>query len=720
MSLSAPKKYINRASNPKSQKTKKKNIKLQAYEFCKKLYQKYYANPNIYLLNQLKDNYLTLYLNHLSIKDISIMNEILFKYFYFQQIELSSKDPQKSESTNKRYRNNKEIREKQENLRNMTNKIIIGISKHLSLSKIILNLSISDLEFLPKYCEYLSKGIIDNKSLQGLKISNCQIQLKSYELLLKGLLNHIAITYLDLSNNNFGDRYGNMISRIIIRQAQRRDQIIWSYGLRNEKPLNNDYKKGLISINISGNKLGNDSAELIANALGTDQYLRAIYLNDNKIENSACKKFIYMMRKNLCLLTIDLRNNPGYDEYIHSRLVMKMSKNIRYLYQQYKKGEYSEEEFENYKEFIDATFFDVDIPQEIVEFYNKNLPETSEENAENKNNENFENDLNEEDEKEEKEEKDEKVEKVDDKNIMKNNYIIDDEDKKNIILKNKQLLDENLKLKQEINELKAKNLQNKLNGNKKNDVNKETESDIDSYYHRVEELINELNDIMNKIEKKKLKLNDNNIITNSEINNINIKKNENIEIVKEEKPIENKDFNLNLSNKIEEKKEKEKEKKEENVILKEDKNCNKNILIKKENTNENKIIIKKEEDEEEEKNNNESKPNNNKKEDLEPVSYQGVLGEPTEEKDKESSENNSHYVDEEGNIHNYDDLSEEEKMVIIQQQLILQKLQEEAEARGEQFDPQEYIEFLERQALEEEEEEELKEGKSSSKLNKSF
>ena len=591
----------------------------------------------------------------------------------------------------------------------MANRIFTGISKHLSLSKTIINLSIINFELIPKYCEYLSKGIIDNKSLQGLKISNCQIQLKPYELLLKGLLNHISITYLDLSNNNFGDRYGNMISRIIIRQAQRRDQIIWSYGLRNEKPLNNDYKKGLISINLSGNKLGNDSAELIANALGTDQYLRAIYLNENKIENSPCKKFIYMMRKNLCLLTIDLRNNPGYDEYIHSRLVMKMSKNIRYLYQQYKKGEYSEEEFENYKEFIDATFFDVDIPQEIVEFYNKNLPETSEENGENQNCENFENDLNEEEEKEDKEDK----EKEKNKKIKKNNYIIDDEEKKDIILKNKQLVDENLKLKQEIIELKAKNLQNKLGNNKKNDINKETESDIDSYYHRVEELINELNEIMNKIEKKKLKLNDNNIIQNNESNN-NTKSNENIEIIKEEKSIQNKDIQLNLPKKIEEKKEKEK------IIMKEDKNNNKDKIIQKDNTNENKIIIKKEEDEEEEKNNNESKPNNNKNEDLEPVSYQGVLGEPSEERDKESSENNSHYVDEEGNIHNYDDLSEEEKMVIILQQLILKKLQEEAEARGEQFDPQEYIEFLERQALEEEEEEELKEGKSSSKLNKSF
>ena len=708
MSLSAPKNYTTRTTNTKNQKGKKKDIKLQAYDYCKKLYQKYYANPNIVLLNQLKETVLSLYLNHLSIKDISIMNEILLKYFYFQQIEISPSDPQKSESTNKRYKTNKEIKEKQEKLRNMINKIIIGISKHLSLSKSIINLSINNFELFPKYCEFLSKGIIDNKSLQGLKISNCQIQLKSYELLLKGLLNHIAITYLDLSNNNLGDRYGNMIARIIIRQAQRRDQIIWSYGLRNEKPLNNDYKKGLISINLCGNKLGRDSAESIANALSNDQYLRAIYLNDNKIENDSCKKFIYMMRKNLCLLTIDLRNNPGYDEYIHSRLVMKMSKNIRYLYQQYKKREYSEEEFENYKEFIDATFFDVDIPQEIVEFYNNNLPETTEDNVENQNQNNDDN-LENESKEEEKEEEDNK--------ILKNNYIEDDEDKKDIILKNKQLVDENLKLKQEIIELKAKNLQQRVGNDKKNDVHKETESDIDSYYHRVEELINELNDIMNKIEKKKSKLNTNNNVQNSD-NNIIDKK---LEIIKEEKNTQN-SININLPKKIEEKKEIEKEKpKNEENIVKEDKNNNQDIIIKKEKVNENKIIIKKE-DEEEEKNNDEKNQINNKKdEDLEPVIYQGVLGEPTEEKDKESSENNSHYVDEQGNIYNYDDLSEEEKMIIIQQQLLLQRLQEEAEARGEQFDPQEYIEFLERQALEEEEEEEdLKKSKSSNKLNKSF
>ena len=716
MSLSAPKNYTTRTSNVKK---RKKDIKLQAYDHCKKLYQKYYANPNNSLINQLKQNYLTLYLNYLSIKDVSIMNEILLKYFYFQQIELSTNDPQKIElSSNKKYKSNKEIKERQERLRNMTNKIMIGISKHLSLSKNIINLSLNNFELFPKYCEFLSKGIIDNKSLQGLKITNSKFDLNSYELLLKGLLNHASLTYLDLSHNNLGDRYGNIISRIIMRQAQRRDQIIWSYGLRNEKPLNNDYRKGLISINISGNKLGRDAAESIANALGTDQYLRAIYLNDNKIENASCKKFIYMMRKNLCLLTIDLRNNPGYDEFIHSRLVMKMSKNIRYLYQQYKKGEYNEEEFENYKEFIDATFFDVDIPQEIVEFYNNNLPETSEENGcnENEENEQIESELKEEDQKREEDK------------ILKNNYIEDNEDKKDIILKNKKLFDENLKLKQEIIELKAKNIQQHLgNDSKKNEGYKETESDIESYYHRVEELINELNDIMNKIENKKLKQTKVNTNQNSKsINNTN--KNEPIEIKNKEQSTQKKDTEKVIPKKVEE----EKEEKEEKINIKKEqttKDNNKDEVInikkkdkdkdkEKEKENENKIVIKNEE--EEEKNNNEKKENNIIKKDLEPIPYPEMLAEPSE-RDKDNSENNSHFEDEEGNIYNYDELTDEEKMVIIQQQLILQRLQEEAEARGEQFDPQEYIEFLERQALEEEEEEEeLKKGKSSNKLNKSF
>ena len=718
MSLSSPKNNTARIYNNKSKSKPKKNIvkkdsKISSYELCKMLYQKNYANPNPLLLSQIKEENLNIILSNLTPTDLLIISEIFKKYFYFKQIEISPYNSLRQDfSSNKKYKTNKENikenREKQEKLRDKINKIFIAISKHLALSNNLLSLSIINFELYSKYCLLLNKGITANKSLQALKISHCLIQLNSYEALIKSLFNHPCLSYLDLTNNNLTDKYGNIISTLIAKHSQRRDQIVWSYGLRNEKPPLNA-KMGIISLNLSGNKLGNESAEAIAKVLGTDQYLRAVYLNDNKIGNNSCKKFIYMMRKNLSLLTIDLRGNPGYDDYIHSRLVMKMAKNMRYLYQQYKKGEFTEEEFENFKEFIDATFFDVDIPQEIVEFYNNNLPETSEENKEKSENE--------------KDIKDENDININENKIRINN-LIEDEEKKEILLINRQLSEENLLLKQQIKELKSKNNKKEENSkNKDKEVYKKTESDIDSYYTRVEELINELNDIMNKIEKKqgenKNKVNDvqknnnnndNNINNNNENKN-NIKVNNFINNIKKEneEKIDKKDDNENLLNKL----------------LQKNNNNNKNNnnqsypqsipkLIEEKKGEEEKInpIVSKEKSKEKEK---------EKEKNLEAIPYNQIPAEPTE-REKESSEENSHFEDEEGNIYNYDDLTNEEKMLIIQQKIILQKLQEEAEARGEQFNPQEYIEFLERQALEEEEEEDedFKEGKGSNKLNKSF
>ena len=699
MSLSSQKNNTARLYNDKSKskpkkKLIKKDIKIPLYDYALKLYKNFFAQPNQFLLNQLKGENLSLILNNLSPTDILILNEIFNKYFIFKQIEILPYTSLKQEITNNKKNklikdNIKENKEKQVKLKEKIDKLFIGISKHLTLSNNLISLSISNFELYSKYTLLISKGLSTNKSLKSLKISNCLIQLTSFETLIKSLFNHQNISNLDLSNNNLSDKFGNIISKLITKQAQRRDQIIWSYGLRNENPPSN-YKTGLISINLSGNKLSNESAECLIKVLSSDQYLRAVHLNNNKITNEFCKRFIYMMRKNMSLLTIDLRNNPGYDEYIHSRIVMKMAKNMRYLYQQYKKGEFSEEEFENFKEFIDATFFDVDIPQDIVEFYNNNLPETLEDNNE-KNNNNVNN-----------------IEQIEE-NKVKINNIIDDEEKKEILLMNRQLSEENLMLKKQIKELKMKNIgNNQKNNEKENDIYKKTESDIESYYSRVEELISELNDIMNKIEKKQGE--NKSKSSNISENNTNIKINNNNAI------------NNYISKKEEEKFNK---KEDDNKIL--NKLHQKNINNQSFPQTSHKLFEEKK-GEEEKINiniNNNNKINNEKiqEKNLEPIPYKVMNAEPSERNRESSEENeNSHYEDEEGNIYNVDDLTNEEKMLIIQQKIILQKLQEEAEARGEQFNPQEYIEFLERQAMEEEEEDDddLKESKKGNKLNKSF
>lgn len=484
-----------KTSNNFYRKTKKLTENQLAIEDTKKLYQKYYESPNPLLLSQLKTETINIFLSNFKFNDIIVINRILNKYFFFKYLTLAPYDPMKK---NPRLRNRnerepitegekvkiaKEKRDQEmENLHKI-NKITLGIGKHLIITQNLIVLNLINFEIDEKFAKNLSKGIIENKSIHALSINNCKMSIEAYEILLKGLLNHEKIEYLDLKNNNLGDKYGNMIGRIIARQTYRRDQEIWLYGLRNEFPETNDYTLGLISINLDGNQLSSYSADCITTSLASDQYVRSIVLTNNNFDTNSCKKFIYMLRRNMTLLNIDLRENPGYDENIKIRLIMKMSKNIHNLYNQFKNKVYTEREFQNYKIYIDTTFFDLDIPDEIVECYNNNLQKIEDNNLANanksnkvlKNNANI-NKVMSDIQEEEKEYSNSNASKnslsilasnsknkskgVISKNNSKNyNYSIEND--------NKKLIEENLLLKKQILELKAENIQNKLGKNLK-------------------------------------------------------------------------------------------------------------------------------------------------------------------------------------------------------------------------------------------------------------
>ena len=398
-------------SKPKQKRpaTTKNNYRLKpnilASDETKKLYQKYNAYPNYKFIKQLNTEKLILYLNNYSQADINIINKIISKYFYFQQLIIGAFEPRPATSQNhqdihnnqptynyQKKRTSKSLgkvttntKQKESEKIQMKQKIFSALQKQLSQNKNLLSLVLQSFKISQELAKYISLGITQNISLQYFCLNYCAISVDTYEIILKGLLTHEIIRCIDLSNNKLNDKYIPMISRIIQRQAQRRDQIIWSYQLRNELPSDNNYKIGLISINLHGNQLGKESAELLSNTLANDQYLRYIDLSKNNLDNGACKLFVHMMRKNNTLLTVDLRENSGYDEFINPRIVMKMSKNIKYLYSQFQNGQYTEEEFEYLKGFIDISFFDVDIPQEIVEYYNTNVQQTTDVNNPNEN-----------------------------------------------------------------------------------------------------------------------------------------------------------------------------------------------------------------------------------------------------------------------------------------------------------------------------------------------
>ena len=753
-----PKKNIKPKRPQTSKNIHKKSPNILASEESKKLYQTQGTYPNSKFLKQLSSEKLEIYLNILNPADITVISKILPKYNYFQQLILGAFEPKpnptqitrtnnysqknrSSKSLGKPSKKNKPtIKESDRAI--FKQKLFTATEKNLINSKKILSLALLSFKIDQKLSKILSKGIQENKSLQYLSINNCILAVDSFELLLKGILSHEIIRFLDLSNNKLNDNYCPMIARIIQRQAQRRDQIVWSYQLRNELPSDNNYKIGLISLNLHGNYLGSKSAKLISSSLNNDQYIRYIDLSKNYFDNSSCKLFVHMMRKNNTLLTVDLRDNSGYDEFINPRIVMKMSKNIKILYSQYQNGEYTEEEFEYLKGFIDISFFDVDIPQEIVQYYNNNIQQTTE-NKKNLNNinnieinKNIEKEnINEIEKQEEKENENIEINKE-----INNKINIRQENKNNVnnlvnnkeYQKNQKLIKENMKLKQEIMELKSKNNEN-INPNDENEVNNEGEKDLENYYNRANQIIDTLNEVMAKLQQHKDK-NDKNDININEINDlIANKKNEIInkekniikqnDSIKKEEINEQKDINIEKNKGVDNNNIKEKNNNSEKNKIIIDKKIDINNDIKKETQN--KIILNEEknkkEKEEETKNELKNKEyiKETKKEESGKKEEKNIKMKDDNNLDnKELMNNNSEEEEDEGDF-NLDNLTEEEKMALLQQREILMKLQEEAEARGEHFDIQEYLAQLAEQS-EEDDEYGQQENKSDNKLNKSF
>ena len=793
-----PKKNIKPKRPLTSKNVHKKSPNILASEESKRIYQTQGTYPNSKFLKQLNTDKLEIYLNILNPADVSVISKILPKYSYFQQIILGAFEPKPAQSAIPRTnyypqkkrsskslgkpakKNKNNIKESDRAL--FKQKIFNATEKNLINSKNILSLSLLSFKIDVNLSKILSKGILDNKSLQYLSINNCILTVEAFEILLKGVLSHEILRFLDLSNNKLTDNYCPMISRIIQRQAQRRDQIVWSYQLRNELPSDNNYKIGLISLNLHGNYLGSKSAKLLSSSLNNDQYIRYIDLSKNLFDNSACKLFVHMMRKNSTLLTVDLRDNLGYDEFINPRIVMKMSKNIKILYSQYQEGEYTEEEFEYLKGFIDISFFDVDIPQEIVQYYNNNIQQTTENktndikqnniikknNSKNKdinklndnskkiNNQIEQNndDINNNEMEQEQEQEIDDIKNNNELNNKINNKNINEINNNNnkAFQKNQKLIEENMKLKQEIMELKAKNFQNE--SSKEKEKSNEEEKDLENYYNRANEIIDTLNAVMAKLQQHKDK-NDNNININ-EINElIENKKNE---ILSEENKIIN---NQNNSEKKEEKENKNLDNDKNKINVENNKNKinnKKNIIIKEKKVEDIKDKKEQKEEKENEDNNqiqinninndikiniekeNNISPNKNQKEENQLINEESsekkvnnipekqeiknIEENKKEEKHKHIEENsdkkelNDLEEEEDEGDFNLDNLTEEEKMALIQQREILLKLQEEAEARGEHFDIQEYLAQLAEQS--EEDDEIGNQEDKSDKFNKSF
>ena len=729
-----------------------------AVEETKKLYQKYYEMPNPLFISQLKTDSINIYLSNYKLNDVSVINKILSKYNFTKHLTLSPIDPGKTNKKSKvknsrepitegeKVKLDKEQKDKQLEYAHLINKITLGVGKHIGKNPNLQSFSLLNLEIDQKLAHNLSYGICNNKSIKKLKVNNCKMDIESYETLLKGLFNHEKIEYLDLQNNELGDKYGNMIGRIISRQTDRRDQLIWLSAIRNEFPDPKEFGCGLISINLNANNLSSYAADCMTTALALDQYVRSIILTNNKFDTDDCKKFVYMLRRNMTLLNIDLKSNPGFNDNIQKRLIIKMSKNIKNLYLKYKNNEMSGEDFEKYKKFINSSlFFNIDIPEEVIDNYNSNnLNKITEDNGtnidnkiknDNKNKENGmvlkevnnENNIN-------NKYNNKRVNNIKSKN--KGSSVSPKKLNKSSDEENKKLIEENLLLKKKILKLEADKIKNNLGQNIKL-PNKYKKENLNSNFKQAQELLDKLNVLMDKMENepetKKIQENKKNIdnLNNKSDNKIKIKnivlndkKTEDIKNNKEKKKEKEKTKEKSKERAKEKPKEqskeksedkkkpKEKEKEKKEIKLNLDDNNNKNIFKKEDNSiKKNKKQINNNINKDKMEDNNINKINN-KNIDLKENLFKNNNNNKKEENNIVNNKNkiNSNKKEEEKENEEIDNLDENEEAILLQHKLLFEHLKQQYEAKGMKFELEDFYEFLQNQGELGEEEEEEYEG----------
>lgn len=324
------------------------------------------SNP---FLNMVKYDFLQIYIENMSLKEVQILSKVLFRYFYFKKINISLVNTQSSKFSNNIYQKSKplvirqvnlkteedkkevdKLKEKNKDFITKINVLINAICIQLVKSNELTHLTINGLSFAFKHSKDLKNSLSKNKTLVHFILNNCnffestsqffinedkiesldnkECNQDQVDLILESFLSHDKIEQIEVMGNNLNDKISKTISRILVRQTQLRDQKLWLNGLRNDS-LSNYFLSGLIVIDLSNNKITSEACESISYALISDNYLKKICLKDNHISEIGCRHLSKMLNFNNSLLNVDLRNNPGFDDHYKMKFKYKLSKNIK-------------------------------------------------------------------------------------------------------------------------------------------------------------------------------------------------------------------------------------------------------------------------------------------------------------------------------------------------------------------------------------------------------
>ncbi|CAD8066140.1 unnamed protein product [Paramecium primaurelia] len=222
-----------------------------------------------------------------------------------------------------------------EELQQIINGILTAINLNLTQSQFnLMQIHITDLILSPKDCESISFGLKSTKTLKELKITNCSLTSQHLQILSEPIQQCVSLNLLDLSNNLLKENAGMIIGKIISSHAGRRDEMKWAEEIRGDEPPQQLALQGLCEIFLHQNMFDDRCVKDLCNFLMYDSWTKNIGLRENQIGEEGVKLFSQILDTNESLISLDLRENPGFVEPYSKDIFDKLVRNIKIFKEQ--------------------------------------------------------------------------------------------------------------------------------------------------------------------------------------------------------------------------------------------------------------------------------------------------------------------------------------------------------------------------------------------------
>jgi hypothetical protein len=179
----------------------------------------------------------------------------------------------------------------------------------------------------------LSKGLGYVYCIRSISLIECAISDEILSYFTSSFQYQRELVYLNLRGNFLSEESGFHLSRILSRQEEKRDEIVWAFGLRGGKADSDALDSGVEELILNNNSIGENAVYNICRALYQNTQLRHLDLSDNKLTTRAYQDIISMLHTNRTLLSLDLSSNTEQPSYILMKtIVTRLRSNLKTCY----------------------------------------------------------------------------------------------------------------------------------------------------------------------------------------------------------------------------------------------------------------------------------------------------------------------------------------------------------------------------------------------------